>query len=256
MTPYLIYALEVQCSGLAVEVLLNGAPVYAEPWGATRFTQMKLNPWIVDGPNQLEVRLGPPPGQKVESGAGFKTLVIKGEHGKEPGPDANIVAFQWSDAEQPLAPEGMTAVYARPVPIDEGHGRWAWQDATPFTEADRDDIAALVLALHGALAARDAGTVTAYVRVKTEEYARALDVPAAELDADLRETLENRFKADDWQMDPIDPAALELRPSTDGRLVKVTDAGQRPPLRGQGEGQPYAMELTVSKLAHGWTVVR
>ena len=78
MGTYLIYALEVQCQGLLVQVLLNGAPVFEEPSAGYRFTQLKVNPYVVDGPNQLEVLAGPPPGQEVGEGAQLK--VDYGEH--------------------------------------------------------------------------------------------------------------------------------------------------------------------------------
>jgi hypothetical protein len=256
VTPYLIYALEVQCTGLRVEVLLNGASVYGEPLGAARFSQMKLNPWIVEGRNPIEVRLGPPPGGKVDSGAELKMQVLKAEHGKELAPDASLLSFVWSEAEQPLEKEGLTPVFEAPVPIAEGHGRWAWEDATPFADGDRPDVEALVFALHAALAARDEATVVAYLGVKTEEYARALDVPAAELESDLRATLREHFAAPDWHMDPVDPAQLALEPSAGGKLVTVTEAGGRAPLRGEGDGKKYTLDLTVSRLAHGFTIVR
>ncbi|RLB63246.1 MAG: hypothetical protein DRI90_07270 [Deltaproteobacteria bacterium] len=256
MGTYLIYALEVQCEGLLVQVLLNGAAVFEEPAGGRRFAQGKLNPWIVDGPNQLEVLAGPPPGQELGQDAALKLLVIKGPHGELPGPDANAVSFTWNEADYPLEPDQMVRVLDTPVPVDEGHGRWAWQDAAPFAPGDEGDIAALVMQAAQVLTSRDTAGYLALLDLENEEMSRALDVPAAELAQDISDVLREQFAADDWQVEPVDPAALRYAPTANGRLIRVTDDLGRPPLRGMGGGQTFETSLTVSHLSRGWTIVR
>ncbi len=256
MGTYLIYALEVQCNGLLVQVLLNGAAVFEEPAAGFRFTQLKLNPWIVDGSNQLEVLAGPPPGQELGKDAELKLLVIKGPHGEEPGPDANVVSFTWNEADYPLEPDQIVRVLDSPLPVDEGHGRWAWQDATPYTPGDDGDIAALVTQAAQLLANRDAAGYLALLELKTEEMSRALNVPTAELRQDNSDVLGERFAADDWQVEPVDPTRLRHSPTAGGRLVRVTDDLGQPPLRGFGGGSGYETGLTVSHLSQGWAIVR
>ncbi len=256
MGTYLIYALEVQCNGLLVQVLLNGVAVFEEAAAGFRFTQLKLNPWIVDGPNQLEVLTGPPPGQELGKDAELKLLVIKGPHGQEPGPDADVVSFTWNEADAPLESDQIVRVLDSPVPVDEGHGRWAWQDASPYAQGDEGDMAALVQQAGQVLASRDSAGYLALLALKTEEMSRALNVPAAELQKDISDVLRERFAADDWQVEPVDPAALRYAPTAGGRLVRITDDLGRPPLRGMGGGQAFETSMTVSHLAQGWTVVR
>ena len=256
MGTYLIYALEVQCEGLLVQVLVNGATVFEEPRAGYRFTQLKVNPYVVDGPNQIEVLTGPPPGEEVGKDALLKVMIIKGAHGEQPGPDANVVDFTWNEADHPLLPDEMTQVYAGPIPVDEGHGRWAWQDAAPYAPEDGGAIAQLVVQAAQALAARDPGGYLALLTTKNEEMGRALDVPAAELHTDLDAALAELFAADDWQVEPVDPARLRYAPTAAGRLVRVTDDMGQPPLRGTGGGETFASDLTVSKLPQGWTIVR
>jgi hypothetical protein len=256
MGTYLIYALEVQCQGLLVQVLLNGAAVFEEPAGNRRFAQGKLNPWIVDGPNQLEVLAGPPPGQELSKDAELKLLVIKGPHGELPGPDANAVSFTWNEEDTPLQPDQMVRVFDGPVPVDEGHGRWAWQDASPYAQVDDGDIATVVVESQQLLANRDVAGCQALLGLKTEEMSRALDVPAAEIQKDISDGLRAQFAADDWQVDPVDPTALRYAPTAGGRLVQVTDDLGRAPLRGMGGGEAFEMGMTVSHLAQGWTIIR
>ncbi len=257
MADYLIYALQVQCSGLAVRVLLNDALVFEEPGGSYRFSQGKLNPWIIDGPNELAIELGAPPGHSIASDAEFALKVIKGPHGEEPGPDANVIPFSWIADDQPLDPKQMTVVFRGPVPVDEGHGAWQWQGAAPYSAAADDlPIAAVVAQAHQALVNRDAGALHAITAIVTEEMGRALDVPAAELEADSLKYLSTMFATPDWTMEPLDPSSLRYVPSAGGRLVAVTDDHGRPILRGSGGGEEYQRDLTLSKLAQGWTIVR
>lgn len=256
MGTYLIYALEVQCEALVVQVLLNGVAVFEEPRGAYRFTQLKVNPTIVDGENLLEVLAGPPPGEEVGKDASLKVVVIKGPHGQPAGPDSNVITFDWNEGEHPLLPDQLTRVCEEPVPVDEGHGRWAWQDAAPYTPGDDGAIAGLVMQAAQLLASRDQAGYGALLAVMNEEMGRALDVPPGELQADLAAALGELFAADDWQVQPVDPARLRYSPTAGGQLVRVTDELGNPPLRGAGGGQTFETALTVSHLAQGWTIVR
>ncbi|MBW2454688.1 MAG: hypothetical protein JRI68_09260 [Deltaproteobacteria bacterium] len=256
MGTYLIYAHEVQCEALVVQVLLNGVAIFEEPTGSYRFSQSKLNPWIVDGPNQLEVLAGPPPGEEVGKDAQLKVSVIKAPHGKHPGPEAEVVAFEWNEGDHPLLPDQLTRVHEGPVPVDEGHGRWAWQDAAAYSPGDDGAIAGLVMHAAQTLAARDLTGYVGLLAVMNEEMSRALDVPAAELLNDVSAALGELFAADDWRVDPVDPARLRYSPTAGGQLVRVTDDLGNSPLRGTGGGQTFETALTVSHLTQGWTIVR
>ncbi len=256
MGTYLIYALEVQCEGLLVQVLLNGVAVFDEPLGGNRFTQLKVNPTIVAGENQLEVLAGPRPGQEVAKDALLQVGIIKGPHGQRPGPDARVVDFQWNEGDQPLSPDQLTPVFQGLVPVDEGHGRWAWQDATPYAPADDGAIATLVTQAAQTLAAGDLPGYLGMLAVMHEEMSRALDIPIGELKSDLSTALGELLSADDWHVDPVDPSRLRYAPTAGGRLVRVTDDLGKAPLRGAGGGQTFETDLTVSKLGQSWTIVR
>lgn len=258
---YLIYVLEVECSDAVADVRLNGASVLSEPLGASRFLQTKLNPYLIPGGNEIEVVLGrpPPPPHHLPlpppaPAPSFRLRAFRAEWGVE-GPDEDLGAFTY--AGDPALPEAGRVTVAR-LPFDAGaaHGRWAFQDARPFDPADRPEIERLVGAAHGALAARDASTFQGLTKTKREELALALDTPAAELAADERAYLQSYFGAPDWDLAPLDPAALVLTPTAGGRLVQVTDAAGRPPLRGTGAGRPLAVSVTVSRLPDGYRIVR
>jgi hypothetical protein len=254
MTPYRIFALEVQCGGLAAEVRLNGLPVFREPSGRPRFTAKKCNPWVVDGTNDLEVRaarLG-----AIGSYLKLALAVVDGVH-EEVAPENVLVRYEWQPDEQPLEAPPLQQLLLLPVDVGPAHGRWAWQSAQPYVDADRGALEAAVADLHATLARRDREGTVSHLQVKTAEMARALDATPAELEADLREWLEELFRQDDWQLEPLDPSMLQLEPSAGGRLVLVTDARGRPPVHGRGhESEFEPTELTYSHLEGGWTLVR
>ena len=258
---YLIYVLEVQSEGLAAEILLNGASAFHEPLGAARFLQTKLNPYLVAGENRLEVVLGPPPpppdGEPAPAGArsrAFKLRAFRAEWGVE-GPDEVLAEFTYA-GDPELPEQGRVSVIELPFDAGAAHGRWAFQDARPFSPADRAAVVRVVLDAHAALAARDAAGLGALTSTKRDELARALDTPADELATDERAYLQGFFQAHDWEAAPIDADAMVLAPTAGGRLVQVTDASGRPPLRGAGGGKVLAISVTVSHLADGWRIVR
>ena len=55
----IIYALNVECEGVVARVVLNEVDVFSEWEGASRVTQTKLNPYIVEQSNRLEVFVTP-----------------------------------------------------------------------------------------------------------------------------------------------------------------------------------------------------
>jgi hypothetical protein len=251
MTPYVVYALEVQCSGLAVDVAVNDWRVFREPLGAKRFTQKKLNPWLADGPNVLEVRAALAAGESY-----LKVALIRVEGDDLPGDDAFVVKYEHKPGEQPLE-EKPLVVLKETVDLGPVHGAWAWQTATPYSDGERPAVEAFMRELHGALATKNAKGFIEYNRVKIEEMARALNVPPAELDSDMNEWLADLFRHDDWAMDPFDPQRLLIEPEASRRVVVVTRETGGPPLTGRGGSDELEIpSFALSRLPQGWAVVR
>ncbi len=258
-----IHLVEVASEGLVAQLTLNGVDVFTEWAGSQRRLQTKLNPFIVEGSNHLELaltRMTDDEGAPLDGPASFTVTLVRGEHGRDPGPEGVFARFTWDEAAMPVEPGTLTGVWARQftVPADRAYGRWSWQDApaTPPNEQDAQELVALVHALHTALSNRDADAVAAIATLKHAELARALDIPVDEIAEGERDLLGGLFADPSWRVAPFDPAQLAAAPCAGGRLVRVTDAQGGPPLVAGTLERPYFMGFLATRLQGRWTLVR
>jgi hypothetical protein len=256
-----IFVLDVRSEGLVAELRLNGATIFEEHAGGARSLQTKLDPYVVEGDNALDVFLGPPPpppegAPPLPPAAKALTLRVFTTLWGVASPDDTLAELAFDEAAHPLPEQGRARVARLAFTPPAAHGRWAWQDASPFGPADEGDALALLLDLHRALAARDGAALDALTELKTGELARALDVPADELRDDQREHYEKLFAAPDYRVGPVDPTAARFAPSDDGRLVRVLAPDGGPPLRGVANGRRFALGVTVSRVGGAMRVVR
>lgn len=260
MSPSRLYVLQVECEGLRVGIYLNGVQIFIEPTGAQRYAQSVVNPYVVVGRNRLELVAEPPyddKGRRVMAPRALSVMLIKGEHGREPGPDAVLLT---QGAQNAPGAASILRLWAADFDVTTGEdfGRWAWQDAPAQipSERDRNEIVALMERLHDALARGDAGTFAALVETKTREMARALDIDEGDYAREQRAYVQDLASQPDWALDPLEPEALVLSPLAEGRLVMVTDPFGDPPIRGRRGGEPFALRVTMSKIEGAWCVVR
>ena len=260
MSGYTVYNLEVQAMGVAADVRLNDARVFVERKGGRRFTQKKLNPWLFDGHNEIAARLDWPEGVTPTGDApagGFRMAVIRMREGQDwPEDDDWLLRFEWKPGEPAMGSEGLTEVIRAPLALGPVHGRWSWQDATPYEPSQRGEVVALVSALHAALAARDGDGFVGLLGVRNAEVARALGGEAHELEGDLRAQLATLFAADDFRVARLDAEGLLVEPSAGGRLVDVSAPDGAPAIVTTGGDAELELGLTLSRLAQGFAVVR
>lgn len=261
--PHWIYLLDVECEGLVVQVSLNEVDVFSEWAGGARRFQTKLNPYIVEGANNLELSLTPmtdDEGRAVGGPRGVTVKLIAGEHGVDPGPGGVLATFRWDEAATPVEPGALTGVWGRQftVPGDRAYGRWAWQDA-PATPPDAGDARALVALageVHAALVNRDLAAVMSLTALKTRELARALDVPEAEVEDGQRELYGALFSDPSWRVAPFDPAQLAAVPCAGGRMVRVTDPSGGPCIVAATDERPFAFGFLATRHPDRWTIAR
>ncbi|MFO0652196.1 MAG: hypothetical protein U0326_38615 [Polyangiales bacterium] len=259
----IIYALEVECESVVARVVLNEIDVFSEWEGARRITQTKLNPYIVEQSNRLEVLVTPMTddnGDPVPAPYTLRVALIRGEHGVAPDDANRIAQFTWNPAEFPAEPGVLTGVWARQFTVrpEQAFGRWLWQDAPAAMprEDDARELVALCEIVHGALSRRDVATVMTLTELRTMELARALDVPLDEARAEQAEMLNDWFSAPGWTLTPFDPGALAASPFARGKLVRVTDPYGAAPIHGTDGERPFAFAFTATRVAGSWAIVR
>jgi hypothetical protein len=258
-----LHVLQVETEGLVARVTLNDIEVFADWEGARRITQTKLDPYVVEGDNRLDVALTPmtdDEGRELPGERSIEVVLIRGEHGVDPGDAGRVARFAWKPGDIPVEPGTLTSVWARQFTVrpEHAHGRWAWQDAPARgpTAEDAQALVALAGEVHAALAARDAGAVFALTALRDRELARALDVPEEEMRDELIAHYADWFAAPDWAMDPFDPGALAASAFARGRLVRVTDPYGGPALKGGGDGRRFAFSIVATRVDGRWTLAR
>lgn len=261
--PHWIYLLDVDCEGLVVQVTLNEIDVFNEWTGADRRFQTKLNPYIVEGSNRLELALTPMTDDEGEVLGGPRAVTLRliaGVHGVDPGPAGVLATYRWDEAAAPVDPGVLTSVWGRQftVPAERAYGRWVWQDASdePPTGEDGLALAALAGEVHAALAARDLDALAALTALKSRELAQALDVPEAEVVDGQREMFGGLFADPSWRVAPFEPADLAAVPCAGGRMVRVTDSAGGPVIVGSTSERPFAFGFLATRYPDRWTIVR
>lgn len=257
MASYQVVVLELITKDVWAEVWLNGTPALRFPTGEQVRIQQKANPWIVEGPNWIQARLGYP---REQDGLGpkptYEFRVFEVEWGNPDGERKILAIFDWDPEGHPIEEPGLRMVYEQQFSPEQTHGRWSWEDATPYQDGDRPKIESLAGDLHQAFARQDVPTITGMMTTKLSELGRGLDLPAAEMTQNTGEALEAGFEQDDWVLGPFDPAELVVEPTAGGKLVNVFGPDGGPPVRATMSGEVVEVGMTVSHLAQGWTIVR
>lgn len=254
----IVYA-ELRAQKVAYRLVLNGGVGAFDVTGQEHLAGCKLNPLLVeDGPNVLELLVAPPLGRDgIDGSARIDLRVLEGEHGIDIDDARLLLEHSWTQDETPSGSLDYQCVCQLEVPTQVSHGRWAWQDAVPYSPADRPIVDALIGQIHQGFAKGSYDLLAALCKTRDEEVARALDVDPKELDEAAREIAAEWFSDPGWQMLPYDPGDVRLYPRAGGRLVEVTDSAGRPPLCGLVGGQEVRPPFTVSNLQKaGWAVVR
>ncbi len=263
MSESLLYVLQVECVGVVAGVILNGVDVFADWEGASRLVQTKVNPYIVEGPNALEVLVTPmtdDDGVPLPVERMLRVALLRGPHGADPGPAGRIAGYTWDEAQSPVEPGVLTGVWGRQFTVspEQAFGPWAWQLA-PAVAPQPDDAAALVqlaAEVHAALSARDVRALLQLTRLRDAEMARALDIPEAEYQTEQADYWAEWFGAPGFALDPFDPTALAAVPQARGRLVRVTDPYGGPPLQGGDGTRRFAFAFAACPVDGQWVIAR
>lgn len=261
MSSSFLYVIAVESDSLNFQVLLNDVPVKQALDGRGVNSETNVNPWIVEGANALEVRLGLPSGGGPEDGAdnarSFQLRLFGGEHGRVPDPKDALVEFIWDAAARPLGGT-MAKVFTREFRAEISFGRWRWQDSppAPLAESDKQELVQLIRKVHRAFSEKDVGALTELLKLNSEEMARAMDIEEEMLVTGQSAFFSSLFESDGWRIEPLEESALVFKPAAGGRLVEVTQAGGRPLVSGKTSEGQYASKFMFGRVAGAWHILR
>ncbi len=250
-----LFVLEIRSVGVGVRARWNEVAVYANPSGAGRIAQTKLNPYVVEGENEavLVFRAAEiPPEQRENAGQpSLRVRVIRGRMGEEA--QSVLAEMEWKSDRGPLP-----ATWRAPVRVGEAFGRWRWEAAprlAPNT-ADRAAILSLLDRLRAALETADAAAVNEIFALKNEEMARALGLTAADASAAMEQFFAAFWEQPVRRMEPLDDGRIELAVQAGGRLVAVVDREGGPALRGVAGDVRIAVPVMVTRVQRQWLIAR
>jgi len=253
-----LYVIAVESASLNFEILLNDVPVGPAPDRRPVNSQRNINHWIVEGTNVLEVRLGLSSDGDLEGSSSFQLRLFGGEDGKVPDPKDALIEFVWDPVAHPLG-EPLATVFTKEFQAEISFGRWRWQDSPPsaLTESDKQELGQLIRKAHRAFSEKDLAALTELLKLNSEEMARAMDIEEEMLVMGQSEYFKSLFESDGYRAGPLEESALVFTPVAGGRLVKVTQAGGQPLLRGEdGKGGQYAGTFMFGKVAGAWHILR
>lgn len=251
------HVLRIECGSLRAQVTLNGCAVF-EAWDPDgRVIEHRLDPWILEGPNRLEVHLSPPgeaPPRDDDGETGFVLVVHRVPDGGDPWDGSAFLRFEWSARELALTPGVWTLALAHVFCSRVALGSFDFRDARAPAAEDRFALETAVTQVHQAVRARDVRALSALLATKTTEVALGLEMPREQAAADLDEELAGRFAEEDFEVLPLPP--LTFTTSAGGRLAHARTASGDPPIFGRAGGRAFGMSLTLAHRRGAWRVVR
>lgn len=262
------YIVELTCQGLDARVTLNGWPVARSVSPVHEFVGTKVNAWLLEGDNRLEVSVASlTPGADTSEAALYVHLYVT-DPGRPMTDDDVLVVYRWSPREAPLAESlpaearpasGRRTVFSHTLRVPSAFGPYLWQDAAPYQESDRADVLALLTQLHRVLAQKDMPGLLDLLAIKHEEMARAIGKTAAGMAAQEQTLIDEfYFSASSWELAPLTPAELSFDPWAGGRLVEIRHGEWPHPILGRSDYR-FGFDLVVSHLydgPDGWRIVR
>ena len=218
--------------GVGIQILVNGLPVFSDKTSGQGSGGELLNPYLLNETNHLTIILTALPGKPVPSEqARAEEQVLEASQGAggTPGPTQTVYRYEWK---QKAPPGPLPAPITGTLPPAQYAQPLNWQNAprTPLTAADRAEIDAQINLLHAALAAKDRVQAAKLLRAKTDNMARALGQPVAELEASQQRFFESEFRNPQWRLKPIRYAQLQFHSGAGGRVVYVLNPDGSDPL--------------------------
>ncbi|WKB55657.1 hypothetical protein [Eleftheria terrae] len=245
-----LLTLRLEATGCHAQAGLNGVPVARVSPDRPRAC-LAVHEFMVRGPNSLELRIDPLPGDPPAAHAavvGASLELHLTRIGDAAGGERSraLARLAWAPKDAPDgAPAAPTAPLRQQVDLPLEFPRWSWltAPATAPTPVLQAQALAFVEGIALALNRGDAEPWLSATRLAREELAIAYQCDDAEQDDRLRSALLHAPDGQAWQWDTPSAACFALQPLAGGRLLECVDLEGRPALRARSQDQRHARQL-------------
>ena len=145
------YVVDVGCQDVRMQVLMNGYLCYRARDDGRRLAQVKINSFLFEErPNEIVLRL-----RQTGEKPWCELRLMVGEHGDKDAEPRSLLHFRWHPEEHPIERELEVDVVRHRWTMTHAFGPWEWERATPYANADRPQIEAMLLDIRASLERRD-----------------------------------------------------------------------------------------------------
>jgi hypothetical protein len=256
------FALHTLLEGCTAEVALNDVPLSVS--GRLRIQDsIHVTPWVIDGVNQLRIRVEATTLRLEELPAGLVARdreagpvrawarVMSGRYAElvpDPHRDPTLLELTWGPLAQ--AADGLPCTVSGTF-MASGRPRWGWQDARildPGSTEDRTLVLAFVRELASAFAAGDAAAVLARMPTLVRESVHFGD-PTGGFAAGFAGEMANVTSEPGYGLAPYRDDEVVLRPIAGGRVLRVVDDSGAALLRSAPSvAEPFRFRLEVAMI--------
>lgn len=243
------YLLSLRTSGLKAAVLINGFPAEAIGPGEI-LNNSRVNHWLVDGTNSIEIQLDLPPGMRTAPpGALIQVTLAR---------DANPLYTYEGPEQQRQGDPSISYPRSIRAHFESGtrFGPWIWQQAPLLTERPElvSQASAAAVALYHAMSARDLDMVMAMLRPKIDEVSRAHGLDEERSRRGERQFFASLFSKEDWALLPLEPESTAVQLYAEGKVALITRRDGRQIIRSIPNANGFFYELPTYACEHDGSI--
>ena len=255
--------ISVKSSNLAIRAGLNGMPIVSDRGGTGIVITEPVNVWLKPDANTLSVWLSGSPGQPgLGVGSAEVSVFVHDPREELPTPALVLATFSWP----PEASPGDQAVFVSDEPLmtqpRETPPLRLWSEAPQLaepTQAERDEMLALVEDLREAAAEQDTEGILRLLRYRYQEEAAAEGRPVIRIEENVT-SLWNWLFGLEGRMETIalPPVQARFEMVADHRAVLITrEDGTDALLIEKPQAElGFGVRIVMARILDNWTIVR
>lgn len=256
------HVLQLNTYGLSAVIGINRAHTVVDRNGAGVGTIRPINEWVMPGENTLDILLAPAEGDPGVDTAEVKAALFVADPARgDDAPATTLVQFAW-----PLPPPARASLpymVSMPFAVTSPPPTTLWVDApviADLTEADRNDILAVIERYRAALLDHDASTAFTLMEYRYRDVARAHGHDQDAMETSVREHYAELFARAPLHCPPLSRAEAVFTLVGAGKVVMVNRGLGTHALHFESGTAPtrtfFDIGIHMARIDGLWTIVR